>query len=472
MSETPPDGLAMAETVRAGEVTPVELVEAAIERIERLNPQLNFLVTERFDQALAEAATHDGSGAFAGVPFLTKDLGSETAGEPNYKGNRALRRVGHRATTTSYLADLFRRAGFINLGRANTPEFGSIITTEPLANGPCRNPWNTDHSTGGSSGGSAAAVAAGIVPVAHANDGGGSIRIPASECGLVGLKPSRARVSSGPMAGQGWGGATADLVVSRSVRDTAAVLDAVGVAMPGDPYVAPPPHRAFSDEVGADPGSVRIHVLSQTSDGVIDPACVEAAESTGRMLENLGHRVTAGPLPALEDESSMEALVALIAVDVARDVATVAAAIGAEPTEDDVEIGNLLLAERGRMVTGLQVVEAIDAAHAYGRVIADLWTDDGFDVLVTPTLGGPPPPIGWLTGPESTDRMGPLLRFTAQFNITGQPGISLPLHWAEGLPIGVQLVAAQNEEALLIRLASQLEAAAPWAHRLPPVNAF
>jgi len=472
MSETPPDGLAMAEAVRAGETTPVQLVEAAIERIERLNPQLNFLVTDRFEQALTEAASHDGSGAFAGVPFLTKDLGSETAGEPHWMGNRALRRIDNRATTTSYLADLFRDAGFINLGRANTPEFGSIITTEPLANGPCRNPWNTDHSTGGSSGGSAAAVAAGIVPVAHANDGGGSIRIPASECGLVGLKPSRARVSSGPLAGQGWGGATADLVVSRSVRDTAAVLDAVGVAMPGDPYIAPPPQQPFLDEVGTDPGTLRVHVFSQTSDGGIDPACVEAAESTGRILESLGHQVTTGPIAALEDESSMEALISLIAVDVARDVAKVATAIGKEPTEDDIEIGNLLLAELGRTVTGLQVIEAIDAAHAYGRMIAGVWADGGFDVLVTPTLGGPPPPIGWLTGPESTDRMAPLLRFTAQFNVTGQPGISLPMHWSDGLPIGVQLVAAQNEEALLIQLASQLEAAAPWAHRLPPTNAF
>ena len=466
------DATTMAAAIRAGEVSSAELVTEAIDAIERLNPTLNFMVSNRFEAAIEEAQSHRGNGLFAGVPFLTKDLGCETAGEPSWFGNTVARGTDHRATQDSHLALLFRDAGFINLGRTNTPEFGSIITTEPVANGPCRNPWNTDHSTGGSSGGSAAAVSAGVVPVAHANDGGGSIRIPASECGLVGLKPSRGRVSLGPGIGEGWGGAAADLVVSRTVRDTAAVLDAVAKPMPGDPYWSSPPSQPFVSNVDTDPGQLRICLVAQLSDAMVHHECVEAVERAGAALEELGHHISTEPLPLLDDESYFDDLLTLISVDVARDVDAVSTLLGRPIGEEDVEISNRLMAERGRTVTAIQYADALDGMHAFGRRLAAYWDPDQYDLVVTPTLAGPPPPIGWLTGPEASDRMGSLLRFTAQLNASGQPAISLPLHWtADALPVGVQCIAKMNNEATLISVASQLESTLPWADKIPPINA-
>jgi amidase len=475
------DATAQAELVRTGELSPAELVDAAIARIERLNPQLNAVIGDRFERAREEATEADvplPEGPFRGVPFLVKDLTLMMEGEPYHGGARFLQRLGYVATHDTYLARRFRAAGFVTLGRTNTPEWGSTITTEPEIYGPTRNPWNLDHSTGGSSGGSAAAVAAGLVPVAHANDGGGSIRIPASECGLFGLKPSRGRVSHGPDHGEGWMGATIEGCVSRSVRDSAAVLDAISGAMPGDPYVAPPPARPFLAEVGADPGHLRIGVLTHPpTPGVANhPECEVAVRGAADLLHGLGHHVEEAFPPALVDESFSFRFTSIVAVATAADVAAWEGELGITIGEDDLEADNLTLAAMGREISGPDYLAAVDWMHSWSRRVVQWWEPEdgsgGFDLLLTPTLAGPPPPLGYLSGPEGTARMFGLLQYTAQFNITGQPACSLPLHWsADGLPVGVQLVGAPWREDLLLRVAAQLEAARPWAARRPPVHA-
>ncbi|RMF20289.1 MAG: amidase, partial [Deltaproteobacteria bacterium] len=298
------DATAQAELVRTGQATPVELIDAAIERVERVNSEINAVIIPLFEQARERAASGDlGSGPFRGVPFLMKDLDVCTAGEPFHCGMRFLKDAEFVSDHDAYLAAKFREAGFVWLGKTNTPELGLTVTTEPVAYGPTRNPWNTEHSVGGSSGGSAAAVASGMVPAAHASDGGGSIRIPASECGLVGLKPSRGRISLGPDYGEYWKGLVISHVVTRTVRDSAAILDAVAGAMPGDPYVAPPPRRPYVEELSAKPSSLKIGVAMTMPAGLgeLHPDCVAALEATGRALESLGHTVEASHPAALDE---------------------------------------------------------------------------------------------------------------------------------------------------------------------------
>jgi amidase len=475
------DATAQAELVRTGQVSPAELVEAAIARIERVNPQLNAVIGDRFERAREEASEAEvplPEGPFRGVPFLVKDLTLMMEGEPYHAGTRFLKRLNYVARHDTYLARRFRSAGFVTLGRTNTPEWGSTITTEPIAYGPSRNPWDLGRSTGGSSGGSAAAVAAGLVPVAHANDGGGSIRIPASECGLFGLKPGRGRVSHGPDHGEGWMGATIDGCVSRSVRDSAAVLDAISGAMPGDPYIAPPPTRPFIAEVGADPGRLKIGVLAHplSPDVPSHAECEAAVRGAADLLHGLGHHVEPAFPAALVDESFSYRFSSIVAVATAVDVATWEAELGITLGDDDLEPDNLALAALGREVPAPEYAAAVDWMHAWSRRVVQWWEPEdgsgGFDLLLSPTLAGPPPPLGYLSGPERTKRMFDLLQYTAQFNITGQPACSVPLHWtADGLPVGVQLVAAPWREDVLLRVAAQLEAAQPWADRRPPVHA-
>ncbi len=476
------DATAQADLVRRREVSPTELVEAAIARAERLQPVLNCFTTTRFDRARAEAAaTSPVGGPFAGVPTAMKDLSLEVAGEPCHAGSRAVRALNILGQVNSHHYDRFRAAGLISLGRTNTPEFGTTITTEPLSYGPARNPWNTDHSTGGSSGGAAAAVAAGIIPVAHATDGGGSIRVPASECGLVGLKPSRGRISHGPEAGEGWAGSTAGHVVSRSVRDCAALLQACAGYEPGDPYTAPPQLRPYTDEVGADPGRLRIgYFAAPTLDGhVVHPECVAAVDGAAALLESLGHFVESSRPDAMVEQSYGDNFIAILAAGMTNDVGLIEQALGRSVGPDDLEPENLFYNELGKGVSGAQYLAAVQAQHAYQRRMAAWWTDparggQGFDVLVTPTIAQPPPPIGWMGAPDSRPgwRVRMLMQYTAQFNGTGQPAISLPLHvTADGLPVGVQFVGAYGREDLLLRLASQIETAAPWSSRRPPVHA-
>jgi amidase len=464
-----PDATALAALVASGEASPLELVDEAIARIEGTNPAVNAVIHERYEAARAEAAGELPDGPFRGVPFLVKDLRCAMAGEPLHLGCQAMKDADVRADHDSFLYESIRGAGLVTLGRTNTPEFGSTVTTEPTAFGPTRNPWDTGRSAGGSSGGSAAAVAAGMVPMAHASDGGGSIRVPASECGIVGLKPSRGRVSLGPAAGESWAGASTDGAVSRTVRDTAAILDVLQGRRTGDPYVAPPPLRPFAAEVGVDPGRLRVGLAPTHETVDTHPDCQAAVELAGHLLEGLGHRVElAHPLP-MADPDFPHHFITAVAASMAADFENHAVTLRRELTEADVEPDNWFMAAVGKTIPASTYINSVSWLHSWSRRMHAWW--DHFDVLVTPVIAVPPPPIGWLRDPEiGTERLTSILQFTPQFNVTGQPGVSLPLHWTDDdLPVGVQFVGPIDDEAMLIRLAAQIEAAAPWAERVPGI---
>jgi amidase len=472
------DATAQAELVRRGEASPVELVDAAIEGIEALNGDLNAVIHPLFEKAREAASGELPDGPFKGVPFLLKDLGAAFAGDPLHLGMRFLKEAGFRAPLDTYLAQRFRAAGFVTLGKTNTPELGIVPTTEPDAYGATLNPWDRARSTGGSSGGSAAAVASGMVPVAHANDGGGSIRIPASACGLVGLKPTRQRTSAGPLAGDHMSGLSEELVVSRSVRDTAAVLDAVHGAAPGDPYVAPQPQRPYLDEVTADPGALRIGLGTQPLLVDVSPqrAVVAAAQNAGRLLESLGHTVEEGGPGGLEEMDLVDTFLTRWMAGQALALDELGAVVGRPVRREDVEPLTWALAEEGRRRSAGRYLSAVAQHQRVARMIAG-WFESGFDLLVTPTMGEVPPPLGAFddSGPEplqAIHRGEQTAAFTAILNATGQPAISLPLHWdGDGLPVGVQLVAPHGREDVLIRVSAQLEQARPWADRVPPLFA-
>jgi amidase len=472
------DATAQAALVRQGKISATELVDAAIRRVEQLNPQLGAVILPAFERARRRAAQiteSPVSGApFLGVPFLMKDLGGEEAGEPCHRGMAALKTIGWIEPQDSYLVTRLRQAGFVSLGRTNTPELGLLPTTEPAAYGPTRNPWNLAYSAGGSSGGSAAAVAAGLVAAAHASDGGGSIRIPAAHCGLVGLKPTRARNSFGPLIGERWGGFSCEHVVTRSVRDSAAILDVTHGQMPGDPYCAPPPARPFVAELSAQVGRLRIGLLAAAprSDLVLHPECATAARTAARQLEGLGHIVEEAHPVGLGDPEALGAYVTIVSCNVVRALEVVAGKVGRPLVSSDVEPMTWAVAEMGRQRSAVDYVTAVELVHACGRRLASWW-QSGFDLLLTPTTAQPPPRLGELVSPPDAPLQGflrsaPYGAYTSVFNQTGQPAVSLPLHWtADGLPVGVQLVAAYGREDLLLRVASQLEAACPWSERRP-----
>ncbi len=472
------DATAQAELVRRGDASPAELVDAAVARIEALNPQLNAVIHERFETARSDAGGDLPDGPFRGVPTLFKDLMCAIEGEPYHEGLRPLKEAGYRAPATDNLARRLLASGLVCLGRTNTPEIGLVPTTEPPAYGPTRNPWDTSRTTGGSSGGSAAAVASGMVPVAHGNDGGGSIRIPASCCGLVGLKPSRGRSSLGPRVGQISSPLPVENLLARSVRDVATALDVISAPFPGDPVIAPALPRPARDEVGADPGRLRIGLLTANplDTGPVHADCVAAAEDAARALEALGHAVEpAFPAALANPELVMQFGVAWFA-GAAAGLDAFGAAIGRSITADDVEPLTWAMAEAGRAVTAEQYLAAVASMERFGRDVA-AWWDGGFDLLLTPTLAEPPVPLGTFASPPDEPlagflRAGAFTPFTPPFNATGQPAVSLP--WrenADGLPIGVHLVAAYGREDVLVRVASQVEAAHPWASRRPPVHA-
>nr|WP_249420038.1 amidase family protein [Rhabdothermincola salaria] len=468
------DAWGQADLVRRGEVTPSELVDAAIARIEAVDPALNAVIHRRFDAARAEAAGPLPDGPLRGVPFLVKDLDLHIAGEPLHCGTRFLADAGSTSATDDTLTERFRAAGLVILGRTNTPEFGTTITTEPVAAGPTRNPWNTEHSTGGSSGGSGAAVASMMVPAAHASDGGGSIRIPASECGLVGLKPTRGRTPLGPRYAEHWNGAVINGVVTRSVRDTALFLDVMSGPAPGDPFVTPPPARPYVQQVGADPGIVRIGLLDRPaqSDVVADPVVGETLRAVGGLLENLGHRVEASHPEAMGDPDFSRHFITIMAANLRADLDEWETTLGRTIGGDELEPANAMFAAIGGATSAADHLAATRWQHRWARRMAEWW-DGGFDLLCCPVINGTPPPLGWLSDPEKgLDRVTELMQYTAQFNVTGQPAISLPLAWTDdGLPIGIQLVAAFGREDLLVRVASELQGAQDWTLRLPPVHA-
>ena len=473
------DATAQAALVHDGEMTPSELVDAAIARIEARNPALNAVIIPLFDKARAAAAGPLPDGPFRGVPFLLKDCVAHSAGDPYHCGMQVLKDAGYVAPTDTELVRRYRAAGFVIVGKTNLPEMASAPTTEPLAYGATRNPWELDRSPGGSSGGSGAAVASGMVAVAHGNDMGGSIRIPASACGLVGLKPTRARNSLGPDFGEYWGPTTHEHVLTRSVRDTAAVLDATAGPAPGDPYSAPPPARPFLQEVGADPGRLRIgfRVRRTGADADSHPDCVAAVAATVAVLEEMGHAVEPVDLPALDDPALGAALGGMFGPFMARDLDRWSSTLGRTIDPSELEPWNAQMVELGRSIGAAQYVAALERANDYARGLAGFWAPpeqggEGYDLLITPQLAEPPPPLGVLAPTvdlaDLGAAMGALTPFTTPFNLTGQPAISLPLHWNDaGLPIGVQLVAAYGREDVLLRVAGQLEQAMPWVDRRP-----
>jgi len=465
------DATEQARLVREGQVTPAELLDAAIDRIERLDPAINAVIIRWFDHARTLAAGPLPDGPFRGVPFLLKDLWAHFDGQPLSNGCQAIKDALPLSTSDTTLVARFKAAGFVTAGRTNSPEFGSLPTTEPLAWGPTRNPWNTDHSPGGSSGGSAAAVASGMVPIAHASDGGGSIRIPASACGLVGLKPSQGRITLGPYRDESNLGV--ELCVSRSVRDTAAMLDAVHGPGVGDTVIAPAPDRPYLDEVGAPQRSLRIGLLDHHPYGhEVHPECAQAARNTAALLESLGHHVEPSFPSSLANPEFGRRFGALWSTNMGASFARVAAQLGRELQPGDVELHNWVQAEYARAVNGVDYALAL-AANVEFRRATQQWWADGWDLLLTPTLAEPPTRIGEFANDDNAP-MAPMVRaaqyvaFTPAFNSSGQPAISLPMHWTpDGLPVGVQLVAAYGRDDILIRVAAQLEAAQPWAHRRP-----
>ncbi len=468
------DATAQAELVRTKEVTPAELVADAIARMEKLNPQLNAIIHELYERARAEAAGALADGPFRGVPFLLKDFGAELAGTPFCEG---LAFAGdYRSSVTQELTQRYIDAGFVICGKTNTPELAILPTTEPRRFGPSRNPWQTDHSTGGSSGGSAAAVASGMVPAAHANDGGGSIRIPASCCGLVGLKPTRGRNSLAPQYGDLMNGLVCEHVLTRSVRDSAAILDATAGPVPGDPYW-PPPRRgpSFAAAAAAPPPRLRIAVLTASPTGSdVHPDCVAAAHAAATLCESLGHRMVEASLE-VDGDAFVADFVNVWAAGNAWAMADWEARLGRSASENDMEPLSWALVALGRSLNAAQYLTAVQGLQKATRQIAASF--DSFDVLVTPTLAEPPAPLGTFDSPPGEPlaglfRAAAYVPFTPPFNATGQPGISLPLHWNDaGLPIGVQFVGRLGDEETLLALAGELERAAPWAGRRPPVAA-
>ncbi len=459
------DAVGLRELIRAGEVSAAEVEAVARRALHLADADLNALALPLFEPAL----DHEPDGPLAGVPFLIKDSGPFARGVPFALGSRSIR--GAVALVDHDLMARFRAAGLVTLGQTTAPELGLSFSTEPVKHGPTRNPWALDRGVGGSSGGSAALVAAGAVPLAHGNDGGGSLRLPASCCGLVGLKPSRGRTPSGPYVGESGFGLIVELGLTRTVRDTAHLLDAVAAPTVGEKYTAPPPTRPYADELRADPGRLRVAITTRAWSGtLVDPQVASITVTAGKVLEWLGHVVTEAS-PDIDADAVVEA--AMLGA-----VATGAALLMAprRPDRSLLEaVSRQVLAET-EAFTALDLMAAIDAQHRVTRPVGLFFTRH--DLLVTPTLGQLPAPHGTLDydNPDHTVRSwlrrifeyGP---FTAPFNVSGHPAISLPLGQSrEGLPIGVQLVAAYGREDLLLRVATQLEEAVPWKDRRPPVS--
>jgi amidase len=484
------DALGLAELVRKKEVTASELVKIAIMRAESVNPAINAIVHPLYDMAEEMARQAAPDSLFAGQAFLLKDLALEIAGTPRSSGCRGYRNYISKADST--LVERYRRVGLSFLGKTNTPEFGLTPYTEPRAFGPTRNPWNIERSAGGSSGGSGAAVAAGIVPMATASDGGGSIRIPASCCGLFGLKPSRGRLPLGPSTAEGWSGAIMEHCVSRSVRDSAALLDAMQGAAPGDPYLVAPPAKPYLEAIQEAPGKLRIAFNTEHPLGhPIDPECVKAVENTAQLLESLGHQVERAPLP-YQREDLTRSFVMMIFGEVAADLEDLSAFLGRPVTFSDVEESTMGIALLGRAFSAKDYAYHRRQWNGLARRAGTFHQQ--YDLILTPTASMPPFPIGQLQPTASEQRLVRVAKalglrqslkakidelaekifsyipYTPFANMTGQPSMSVPLHWTpDGLPVGLMFTADMGREDVLFRLAAQLEQAQPWMERVPEV---
>ncbi len=465
------DGLGLAKLVHKKEVKPVELVDAAVARIERHNPALNAVVWTMFERARDMAKKKLPYGPFKGVPFLLKDIMGHMEGVPNRDGTRLTPDMP--SPITCDLVQRYLAGGLIPLGKTNVPEFGLVPTTESKLYGPAHNPWNPAHSTGGSSGGSAAAVASGMVPMAHANDGGGSIRIPASACGLVGLKPTRARNPMGPFVGDVMSGLAAEHIVCKTVRDSAAMLDVTAGPGSGDPYFAPAGPKSWLAASRKAPGKLRIAVATTRLDGrPFHPEVTAATLAAAKLCRQLGHRVEEAS-PDVSQDQMIGAFMALWTGGLAMQVDMLSAMTGTKPGAKTLEGLTLGLYEAGKSVSASQYLAAVLQIQTLARTVA-AW-HDRYDIWITPVLATPPIPLGTIDFKERDPMKGfaPIIDyvpFTALQNATGQPAISLPLHMtADGLPVGVQFVGRLGAEALLLQLARTIEKAAPWKHRHPSI---
>ncbi len=488
------DGLGLAALVRSGEVTPGELLEEAVRRVELFNPHVNAVIEPMVDRAREAVTNGLPDGPFRGVPFLVKDLLADCAGVPSRSGCRF--HLDYVPDHDSEIVRRFRASGAVLFGKTNTPEYGLFPVTEPALFGPTRNPWDLNRTPGGSSGGSAAAVATRMVPLAHGNDGGGSIRIPASCCGLFGLKPSRGRNPLGPDMAEAWQGLACDHVLTRSVRDSAAMLDATAGVDPGSPYAAPTPLRPYREEVDVEPRRLRVALSAvPTMPGAVHQDCLRALTAAGELCEALGHDVEEAA-PDVDSEAFAEAFLTLVCVETRVTIEAAQRYVGRRATVEDYEVVTWIAGLLGRRVGAVDYAAALrslkDMARQMGRFFRT------YDVLLTPTLASPPVELGALLpqGGEAVimnllgrmnasgvlsvlrdvdttaDRIMAFMPFTALANATGQPAMSVPLHWNhEGLPIGTQFVARYGDEATLFRLAGQLERAQPWFDRAPPLCA-
>jgi amidase len=485
------DGLGLAELVKKKEISTAELCEEAIDRIERFNPALNAVIAPMYD--LARRAVNKGlpDGPFCGVPFLLKDLLSDYAGVPQTMGSRACK--NYIPAEDSELVKRYKQVGLVILGKTNTPEFGLLGITEPELHGPTRNPWNPDHTPGGSSGGSAAAVASGMVPLASANDGAGSIRIPAACCGLFGLKVTRGRTPNGPLHGRTWQGAVVEHVISRTVRDSAAILDATQGADAGAPFVIPPPQQAYMKEIEERPGRLRIAFNKQSPiDTDVHPECIRAVEQTVGLLEELGHQVEE-TRPEVDGQALAKGLLILYSAEVTTIFDALIPLLGRKVKPSDVETVTWTLGLLGRTYTAGQIVKANREWELAGRIMGRF--HEAYDLYLTPTIAYPPVKIGemalkpiesillkvinsmglgrLLIASGVTDKLAvenlSKTPFTQLANFTGQPAMSVPLHWTpENLPCGVHFMGRYGDEATLLRLAAQLEEAQPWFDKRPP----
>ena len=486
------DGLGLAELVRNKQVTPVELVEEAVARIDRYNPSLNAIVHKMYGQALETANSDLPEGPFQGVPFLLKDLMAFYKGEPLTNSSRFFR--DYVPDFDSELVSRYKDAGLIVIGKTNTPEFGMAFVTEPQLHGAAYNPWDLSRTTGGSSGGSAAAVAAHIVPIAHGSDGGGSIRIPSSCCGVFGLKPTRGRNPLGPYYGDAWRGFACEHVLTRSVRDSAAMLDATAGPDTGAPYWCEPPVDTFLSEVSKEPGELRIAFTAQPffSDSV-DAECIYGLESTVKLCEDLGHHVEEA-FPELDYKSIAQAFVTVVCSETRAAIEQAEHELNRKASYKDFENETWVAGLLGKKCRASDLSKALNLIQTAGREVGRFF--ETYDILLTPTNAAPPLPIGVsvVTGfqrialkvlgrlnagglisllggiPVFAEQAFVFAAYTPLFNATGQPAMSVPLHWTDdGLPVGMQFAGRYGDEATLFRLAGQLEKARPWADRVPPV---
>jgi len=465
------DALGLAELIAKKEITPAELLDAVRQRVEEINPKINAFSQLFFDKAAEQIQAGMGEGPFQGVPFALKDLGQYLDGTITSAGGRVWK--DQLADYDSTLVTRYKQAGLVIFGKTTSPELGLTTTTESVLYGQTRNPWDRERTSGGSAGGASAAVASRILPMAHASDGGGSIRIPASCCGLFGLKPTRGRAPMGPKQFEGWNGLSAHHAVTISVRDSAALLDVSSGPELGAPYYAPPQQRPFLMEVGADPGELRIALIVDSPSGTpVDSECKKAATEAAKLCEDLGHKVEEVPWP-VDPEIMRGAFLTIVNVSVAKALDEAATPLGRAVTDQDVEPVTWAMARQGRDVSSVAYSRAIATIHQVGFTMAKF--QQTYDVILNTTLGKPPVQLGLLSLTRTDMRtfmkeITEFSPFTAIYNVTGQPSMSAPLHWtSDGLPVGVMFSARFGDEATLFRLASQLEKAKPWAGMTPKI---